>query len=1137
MRRRPVAALGAPLVLLVLLSGVLGWLPGTQSSEPIENSTQPPTAAAVLDAMASLPLAFEPNVGQAEAGVGYVARGPGYRLALSPTVADITLSDSGNPLRMSLVGSNPSPVVTGLEPLPGRTNYLTGNDPSAWREGVPTFARVAYADVWPGVDLHFLGDQRRLRHDFVVDPGADPAAIAVEFPDASVTVDPATGDLLVGDGRLSRPTIYQEVAGHRRPVEGAFRLLGDGPRPRVGFTVGAYDPTLPLVIDPTLVTSSYFGGSGIDSAAAVEVDGGGNVYIAGSTESPDFRTSNPVQATVNGDGSAGKSDAFVAKLNPEGSSLLFATYLGGTNRDAAAGVAVGADGSVFVTGVTESDNFPKTTPAAQEAYGGGPSDAFVTKLNATGSSVAWSTFVGGNQTDSARAVSVSPSGEAFITGSTNSVGFPTANAFQQAAPREDDVDAFVTKVAPDGASFAFSTRLGGDSDDRGLDIVVDATGNAYVTGDTRSPGFPTARPLQEGAGGSESGVAGSFSDAFVSKFGPAGNNLVYSTFLGGSDTDQGAAIAVDSEGAAYVTGTTNSPNFPTAAPLQARKDSDTDAFVTKVNPAGSTLVYSTYLGGGGADSGTGIAVDQLGSATIVGTTGSSNFPTAKPLQGVKGGGATDAFVSTLASPGTTLVSSSYLGGREDDQATGVAIGTGATGGGTPVVVGSTGSADFPTAKPLQPARAGTSADSFVTRVSAAEAESPATTVAPGGVATTTPAASGSSTHDRRVRLLVATTAGLFLVAVLQTAYLRRKAAAETTTWGPDQPEPLVPPPPVQTWGGGVRLIDDDKDDEPDERDDRDDRDDRTRLDDGADWSGEVTAVGRPDLGRPVLGRPDLGRPDLPGPDVAVPDLLEEKWASPAAPKVAPSPPPLPPPLRPAPRVPLEELSFWDLFPEDLPPSRRPEAVDQGDWALEDQDHEDLLMRPATEFPPPPPPRPPMPGPWGDVDPAPVDAPPPAVAGAGGSDADAAEGAEGDEVADDNLLLTELLDLSPEATREANATHYGNLIGAGGGDVGGSADDDQWDQGEDNASAPEGAGDPVRSGTRPASGGGKRKRSKRGGGRRPKPGGGPGGAGGGGGPGGGGGSGGGPRGGGGPGAGTGGGGTGGGGAAGGLGSGG
>ncbi|HEX7277316.1 MAG TPA: SBBP repeat-containing protein, partial [Acidimicrobiales bacterium] len=801
--------------------------------------------------------------------------------------------------------------------------YLTGADPSAWRTDVPTYSNVTYTGVWPGVDVVFLGDQRRLRHDFVVAPGADPSAIAVTFEgQAAPTIDPATGDLLVGGARLSRPTVFQNADdGARRPVDGAFRLLGGGGGggggDHVGFDIGAYDRTRPLVIDPTLVTSSYLGGAGIDNAAAVDVDGGGNVYIVGSTESADFRATNPFQNTLNGDGSAGKSDAFVAKLSADGASLLYATYLGGNNRDAAAGVAVGGDGSLYVTGVTESDNFPKTDGVAQGNYGGGPSDAFVTKLNSAGSGLAWSTFVGGAQTDAARSVALNPTGEAYVTGSTNSVEFPTANPLQQAAPQPDDVDAFVTKISSDGTSFVYSTRHGGSNDDRGLDIAVDATGNAYVTGDTRSPGFPTARPLQPGAGGSASGVAGSFSDAFVSKFGPAGNNLVYSTFLGGSDTDQGGAITVDAEGSAYVTGTTNSPNFPVKAALQERKDSDTDAFVTQVNPAGSELVYSTYLGGGGADSGTGIMVDQFGSVTVVGVTGSSNFPTAKPLQGVKGGGATDGFVSTLASGGGTLVSSSYLGGREDDQAVGVAVGPGAA---TPVIVGSTSSADFPTAKPLQSARAGSSADAFVTRVSAADDATPVTTAGTGG-AVTTPAPAKSGTHDQRVRLLVATTAGLFLIAVLQTAYLRRKAAAESAQWGGhDQPAPLVPPPPAQTWAGGVRVIDDEAGDADA---------DRTRL--------STTA----------------------GSGMAAPDLLEEDWV-PAPPRPTPLPP-----LRPAPRVPLEELSFWDLFPEDLPPSRRPGALDDTDWALEDQ--EDVLVRPGNQPPPPsaPPPPPPVPNPWAD----------------------------------------------------------------------------------------------------------------------------------------------------------------------------
>ena len=598
-------------------------------------------------------------------------------------------------------------------------------------------------------------------------------------------------------------------------------------------------------------------------------------------------------------------------------------------------------------------------------------------------------------------MAVSPSGEAFVTGSTNSVEFPTANALQQTAPQPDDVDAFVTKLAADGATLAFSTRLGGSNDDRGLDIAVDATGNAYVTGDTRSPGFPTARPLQPGAGGAAAGVTGSFSDAFVSKFGPAGNNLVYSTFLGGSDTDQGTAIAVDSEGSAYVTGSTNSPNFPVISPtLQARKDGDTDAFVSKVNPAGSALSYSTYLGGSGADIGTGVVVDRSASVTVVGTTGSSNFPTANPLQGVKGGGATDAFVSTLATAGDTLVSSTYLGGKEDEQAAGVAIGAGAA---TPVVVGTTGSTDFPTAKPLQAARAGSAGDAFVTRVSAAEAASPATSAGSGGAPGGTAAAASSedsSTHDKRVRLLVATTAGLFLIAVLQTAYLRRKAATESAHWGAEQPEPLVPPPPVQTWGGGVRLIDDEQ---------PDDNVFTSVVDTDDDQSGEMTAVGRPVMG---------------GSGVAVPDILDEDWSAEA-----------PPPVRPPPHVPLEELSFWDLFPEDLPPSRRPGAHDEADWALEDQ--EDVLVRPGRGVsPPPPPPLPappaPVPGPWGDSAPMPA-----AVPGAGSEPARARAAAAAED--DDNLLLTELLDLSPAATQAANKAHYGNLIDAGGGDVGGRDD--------------------------------------------------------------------------------------------------
>jgi hypothetical protein len=896
---------------LVGLTSLLATVPGRLSTGRVPGvEAAPPTAAGAIDALANLPLAFEPNLGQAGPGTDFVARGPGFRLGLGATEAAIDLSggdDAAGPLRLRLVGSDPDARAVGDDPLPTRTNYLVG-DRSAWMTGVRSYGRVTYHDVYPGVDIVYFGNQRRLEHDVVVAPGADPAVVTFEAAGAGAVSLAPDGDLVVAGGgatgaRLARPVLYQSVAGHRRAVEGSFVLLGGN---RFGFSVGAYDRRLPLVIDPVLVTSTYLGGSGLDSAAAVDVDGAGNVYVVGATESTDFPAVKPLQPTLNRDGSAGKSDAFVAKYNPEGNTLLFATYLGGNARDAASGVAVGGDGSAFVTGLTESPDFPKTTPAAQENYGGGPSDAFVAKLSPAGDAISYATYLGGAETDAARGITVGSSGEAMVTGSTNSVAFPAVNPLQATPPRPDDVDAFVTKVSPAGNSFVYSTRLGGSNDDHGLDIATDLGGNAYVTGDTRSPGFPTARPLQAGAGGTASGVGGSFADAFVSKLDPAGTNLVYSTFLGGSDTDQGTAIAVDGDGAAYVTGNTSSPNFPTVSPLQGRKDADTDAFVAKVNPAGAALVFSTYLGGGGADSGTAIAVDKGGNATVVGSTASSNFPTAKPLQGVKGGGVTDAFLATFASTGTSLATSTYLGGRDDDAAAGVAMVAS-----TPVVVGSTGSSDFPTTNPLQAARAGTAADAFVTHMSQAQSDvqAPATT-----------AVGSSGSHERRVRILVLTTAALFLAAVLQTAYLRRKATGSSR----DEGEAVVAPGAAEPdWGGGVRLLDEGSEDV---------------IFAGGRQPGDVDDTRRssPPAVAPSAGpgTPPPANAPPPGPStLAVPDLLEE-WASQGGPT---GPPPMP-------RAPLEDLSFWDLFPEDLPPSSHPPGLEDDEWAIRDNT-EDVLIGP------------------------------------------------------------------------------------------------------------------------------------------------------------------------------------------------
>ena len=894
------------------------------------------------DLLATLPLAFEPS------GTGFVSRGPGYSVVLTPSETVMRLG-TGRELRMRLVGANTEPAVAGRNPLPGTANYLVGDDPSAWRTAVPTFAGVEHRGVYPGVDLVFHGNQRRLEHDFVVAPGADPGAVVVEFDADRLTID-TSGDLVAtvagGPVRLAAPVLYQDVGGARHTVAGSY--VGRGGN-RVGFEVGRYDPALPLVIDPVLVTSTYLGGSGNETAHSVDVDSAGNIYLTGSTESADLTTAAPLQARLNQDGTTGRPDAFVAKIDPAANSLVYATYLGGSSRDVGFSVAVGADNSAYVTGVTESANFPTARPI-QPAFGGGSSDAFVARLSPDGASLLYGTFVGGRETDGGRGIDVDRQGNAYFTGSTSSPDFRSVGSFPAGPVRPDDVDAFVAKVNAAGSAFDYSARLGGSNDDNGVDVAVDGNGNAVVTGDTRSPGFPTARPYQPGSGGSASGVGGSFADAFVSKVDPAGGALVYSTFLGGSDSDLGSGIALDTQGNAYITGSTSSVDFPTAGTtrVQGRKDGDTDAFVSKLDPNGATLVYSSYLGGNGADAGTSVAVDGNGVASVAGTASSTNFPTASAIQGAKGGGQSDAFVAQFDPAGAVLVSSSYLGGRDDDQGAAVALAP----DGTVVVAGVTNSPDFRTIKPLQAARTGSGGDAFVLTIAEGQAAAPVE-----------PAPSRTS-HQRRVRFLVGSTAALFLAAVLHTAYLRRRASSDSE-W---QPGPEIPAPPRhEKVGSGVRVLDDRSDEQP---------------------AGEETGAGDETLAvppaAPVTATPPRARPtradrhaknrrapapvttSAPVDEVPVPDLLDETqagqgnqwWDRPPEDDLVPPPPPRPPAARPVapqaapliPPLPAEDLSFWDLFPEDLPVPSGPPGAPADPWSP-DYPADDLL---AERHPSPPP---------------------------------------------------------------------------------------------------------------------------------------------------------------------------------------
>jgi uncharacterized protein (TIGR03437 family) len=668
------------------------------------------------DPYGRLPLSFEANLGQADPQVRFLARGRGYGVFLTPTGVVAALR-SGLALRMKLVNANPRPEIAGQDPLPGKSNYFLGGDPGQWRTNIPHFARVHYRQVYPGVDLICHGNRGRLQYDFVIAPGADPGVIRLAHEGAQQILVDRQGDLILktaaGEIKQSRPVVYQETGAGREIIEGRYVRLANN---RIGFRVSRYDAGRPLVIDPIANYSSYLGGSGDDAGNAIALDPSGNIYMAGTTSSPNFPKLNPLQGSLRT-----APDAFVLKLNPAGSALIYATYLGGDDRDSASAIAVDASGNAYLTGATLSSNFP-TANAFQSSSGAGYGDAFVTKLNSTGAALVYSTYLGGRDADSGAGIAVDTGGNAYVVGSTSSDNFPTLRPIQaKLAPGTCGVfgarpcnDLFVTKLNPSGSGLIYSTYLGGSGNDLGGGIAVDPSGNAYVTGSSASTNFPTVNPLQASMGGTRQ-------DAVVLKLNAAGSALLYSTYLGGSGADSGYAIVVDASGDAYVTGSTESANFPTANPVQRSKagaPSDSDAFVAKINAAGSALVYSTYLGGSNSDYGYGIAVDGSGSATVAGATYSLDFPRAAALQNLFGGGS-DAFVTKFNATGAAMLFSSYLGGSSFDEAHAVALDA----SGNPVLTGQTRSQDFfTTLGALQPGYGGgglsslSPGDAFVAKI-------------------------------------------------------------------------------------------------------------------------------------------------------------------------------------------------------------------------------------------------------------------------------------------------------------------------------------------------------------------------------------------------------------------------------------
>lgn len=660
----------------------------------------------LISSYGHLPLTFEANYGQTDRRVRFLARGRRYALFLTESGAVVSLyqPQGTTALQIKPVGANPGATAIGVNELSDRSNYFVGKDPQHWHTNIPTYAAVKYEAVYPGIDLVYRGNQGQLEYDFRLAPNANPAQIELSFAGAGNVSLNRSGELVIelGGGQLIEhtPVAYQDIGGRRRSVSCRYVLRGSG---RVGFKLSAYDTTKPLVIDPTLSYSTYLGGSGFDAGFAVAVDHAGNAYITGTTESPNFpTTAGSFQTSF-----AGNRDVFVTKLNAAGSSVVYSTYIGGTDFDEGGGIAVDSTGNAFVTGRTYSSDFPTTASAFQPTFGG-TDDIFVSKLNAAGSALLYSTYVGGSDSDEGSDIAIDSSGNAYITGLTGSFDFPiTANAFQK-TPFDGPFDAFVSKLNPAGSALVYSSYLGGSEDDEAFGIAIDSSGNAYVTGLTGSLDFPTTPgAFQTKFGGSE--------DAFVSKVNASGSALLYSTYIGGSGGDDGFGIAVDTSGNAFVTGFTNSSDFPTTSgAFQTTLAGTGSTFVSKLNSSGSALMYSSYLGGSGFDGGgRGIAVDAAGNGYVTGATSSSNFPISSDAFQTTFGGVEDAFVTEMNAAGSSLIYSTYLGGSGDDGGFYLTLDA----AGNVYLAGLTGSSNFPTTiGALQPTPGGNS-DAFVSKFS------------------------------------------------------------------------------------------------------------------------------------------------------------------------------------------------------------------------------------------------------------------------------------------------------------------------------------------------------------------------------------------------------------------------------------
>jgi hypothetical protein len=615
--------------------------------------------------------------GHVSGGVQYVGRTPEYTVGIYADGSTASaLSDAAkSSIQMQFIGSNRSPYIVEQEPLPSHTYFYRGAVEAAWQTNLPIFKTIGFRNLYPGIDLSYQMGDGAIEYVFTVGPGGDAGLIRMRFTEGWQVSIADTGDLNLKQGdrvwRHRKPVAFQIIRGRKVEIGVAFQVSSQA----VGFRLEEpYDSTLPLIIDPVVTSSQYVGGSGWDAAYSVTTDPDGAKYVTGDTESVDFP----------GQSSAGRSnrDVFVTKI--KNGAVVYTTILSSSGSDVSSSIALAPQGGVCISGTAGAADFPTTAGTVQRSFGGAQ-DAFVACLDASGN-LQYSTFLGGSLSDVATGLAIDAAGNVYVAGYTASTNFQTSSGAPQTQHRGGINDGFVSKLNASLSSYVYATFIGGTGNDLVMAISVDSTGNAILTGTTDSSNLPTRNAFQAASGGGF--------DAFAVSVNAYGTGWNFVTYLGGSGSEQGNAVATDVAGNIYIAGSASSENFPvSASAFQLISRGSYDAFVTKLSALGG-LVYSTLLGGTAAESAQAIAVDSAtGEAWVGGFTASTNFPVRSPLQSTNLG-AFDGFVSQLNSAGSDLKFSTYWGGSNDDRLSGLCISAGQI-----VATGYTSSANLTTTIP------------------------------------------------------------------------------------------------------------------------------------------------------------------------------------------------------------------------------------------------------------------------------------------------------------------------------------------------------------------------------------------------------------------------------------------------------